>query len=83
MTQAEEAIRLDVIDQLRWDTRVDISNIDVEVSGGTVKLTGTVLSCENIIWLAIWRAIRRELSMSKMRSWLIWLKVLTSIEKGN
>lgn len=36
MTQAEEAIRLDVIDQLRWDTRVDISNID---------LTGTVLSC--------------------------------------
>ena len=33
MTQAEEAIRLDVIDQLRWDTRVDISNIDSKSQG--------------------------------------------------
>jgi osmotically-inducible protein OsmY len=44
MDGSEEAIRLDVIDQLKWDTRVDTSNIEVEVSGGTVKLTGTVSS---------------------------------------
>jgi osmotically-inducible protein OsmY len=44
MMRSEEAIRLDVIDQLKWDSRVDISDLDVEVSGGTVKLKGTVPS---------------------------------------
>ena len=44
MMRSEEAIRLDIIDQLKWDSQVDISNIDVEVSGGTIKLKGTVPS---------------------------------------
>ena len=30
MMRFEEAIRLDVIDQLKWDSRVDISDLDVE-----------------------------------------------------
>ena len=38
----DEQIKLNVIDQLKWDSRVDISDIDVTVSGGTVKLTGSV-----------------------------------------
>ena len=38
----DEQIKLSVIDQLKWDSRVDISDIDVAVSGGTVKLKGSV-----------------------------------------
>ena len=44
MTSYDEQIKLSVIDQLKWDSRVDISDIDVAVSGGTVKLKGSVPS---------------------------------------
>jgi osmotically-inducible protein OsmY len=44
MTRSDEQIKLDVIDQLKWDSRVDVSKIFVEVAGGTVKLTGSVPS---------------------------------------
>ena len=44
MISLDEQIKLSVIDQLKWDSRVDISDIDVAVSGGTVKLEGGVPS---------------------------------------
>lgn len=40
----DEQIKSSVVDQLKWDSRVDISDIDVTVSGGTVKLEGSVPS---------------------------------------
>jgi len=40
----DEQIKLSVVDQLKWDSRVDISDIDVAVSGGAVKLKGSVPS---------------------------------------
>jgi osmotically-inducible protein OsmY len=39
-----EKIKKQVVDQLYWDSRVDASNIEVEVEGGEVVLTGDVLS---------------------------------------
>ena len=44
MVLLDEQIKLSVIDQLKWDSRVDISDIDVAVSGRTVKLKGSVPS---------------------------------------
>jgi osmotically-inducible protein OsmY len=44
MISLDEQIKLSVVDQLKWDSRVDISDIDVAVSGGTVKLKGNVPS---------------------------------------
>jgi osmotically-inducible protein OsmY len=44
MISLDEQIKLSVIDQLKWDSRVDISDIDVAVSGRTVKLKGSVPS---------------------------------------
>jgi osmotically-inducible protein OsmY len=44
MISLDEQIKLSVVDQLKWDSRVDISDIDVAVSGGTVKLKGSVPS---------------------------------------
>ena len=44
MVSLDEQIKLSVVDQLKWDSRVDISDIDVAVSGGTVKLKGSVPS---------------------------------------
>jgi osmotically-inducible protein OsmY len=35
-------IQQDVIEELRWDDRVDVTDIGVEVSRGVVTLTGTV-----------------------------------------
>jgi osmotically-inducible protein OsmY len=39
-----EKIKKDIIDNLYWDTRVDASDINVEVEDGQVTLTGTVPS---------------------------------------
>lgn len=44
MISLDEQIKLSVIDQLKWDSRLDISDIDVAVSGRTVKLKGSVPS---------------------------------------
>ena len=44
MQPPEDTIKMGFIDQLEWDGRLDISDLNVEVSGGTVKLTGTVPS---------------------------------------
>lgn len=40
----DEQIKKNIIDQLYWDTRVDASNIKVEVSDRNAVLTGTVPS---------------------------------------
>jgi osmotically-inducible protein OsmY len=40
MISLDEQTKQSVIDQLKWDSRVDISEIDVSVSCGTVKLKG-------------------------------------------
>ncbi len=44
MPSPDEQIKFNIVNQLKWDSRVDVSNIDVEVSGGAVKLTGSVPS---------------------------------------
>jgi osmotically-inducible protein OsmY len=40
----QEKIKKDVVDQLYWDSRVDASNVEVEVEDGEVALTGEVPS---------------------------------------
>lgn len=42
--QEDEKIKKNVVDQLYWDSRVDASDIKVEVNNGSVELTGTVPS---------------------------------------
>jgi osmotically-inducible protein OsmY len=48
MTQAikksETQIHHDVIEELKWDSRVDETEVGVQVDGGVVTLTGTVTS---------------------------------------
>lgn len=39
---ADSRIKRDVLDELRWDTRVDEADVGVEVDQGVVTLTGTV-----------------------------------------
>ncbi len=41
-TRTNEEIKKDIVDQLYWDSRVDASNVKVEVSEGEVVMTGTV-----------------------------------------
>lgn len=42
MSVSEEKIKKDIIDQLYWDSRVDASEVDVEVDGNKVTLKGSV-----------------------------------------
>lgn len=42
MTRSEEEIKKNVVNQLRWDSRLDISDLRVDVSGGEVKVAGTI-----------------------------------------
>lgn len=44
MKSKDEQIKKAVVDMLYWDNRVDASDIDVEVTEGTVTLRGTVPS---------------------------------------
>ena len=41
-TKTDARIQQDVIQELDWDTRVDATDVGVEVDGGVVTLTGTV-----------------------------------------
>jgi osmotically-inducible protein OsmY len=43
-TRTDGEIQQDVIQELRWDTRVAATDVGVEVDGGVVTLTGTVES---------------------------------------
>jgi hyperosmotically inducible periplasmic protein len=38
----DEDIKLDVVANLRWDGRVDAADVQVDVDGGRVTLSGTV-----------------------------------------
>ncbi len=40
--RTDEEIKTDVVEELRWDTRVDASKVQVTVDGGVVTLSGTV-----------------------------------------
>jgi osmotically-inducible protein OsmY len=40
--KSDAQIKQDVLNELKWDTRVDETDIGVEVDGGVVTLTGTV-----------------------------------------
>jgi osmotically-inducible protein OsmY len=44
MTTRDELIKKNVVDHLFWDSRVDSSNVKVEVSDGIVSLSGTLSS---------------------------------------
>jgi hypothetical protein len=45
MISLDEQTKQSVIDQLKWDSRVDISEIDVSVSCGTNRQTERKISC--------------------------------------
>ncbi len=51
MSRNAEEMKKDVVDSLYWDTRVDASDVQVEISGADVKLTGTVPN-----YVAYWAA---------------------------
>jgi osmotically-inducible protein OsmY len=40
--RTDERIKTDVVDQMYWDSRIDASNITIEVDSGQVKLNGNV-----------------------------------------
>jgi len=42
--KSDAQIQKDVFDELRWDTRVEVTDVGVEVETGVVTLTGTVSS---------------------------------------
>jgi osmotically-inducible protein OsmY len=42
LSVSEEQIKKDIVDQLYWDSRVDASEIEVEVTGDKVTLKGSV-----------------------------------------
>jgi len=42
MASSDEQIKKMAVDQLYWDSRIDASNVKVEVKDGVVTLTGTV-----------------------------------------
>ena len=44
LSRTDEEIKNDIINQLYWDSRVEASDINVEVSDGAVNLTGKVHS---------------------------------------
>lgn len=44
MTTDDERIKKDVVEQLFWDSRLDASQIKVEVCAGQVTLTGSIFS---------------------------------------
>jgi osmotically-inducible protein OsmY len=44
MISNDERVKKDVVDQLYWDSKVDSSNVKVEVSNGVVTLSGTLPS---------------------------------------
>jgi osmotically-inducible protein OsmY len=44
VTKTDSEIQQDVLRELRWDTRVDETDVGVEVDSGIVTLTGTVSS---------------------------------------
>ena len=46
-SRTDEQIHHDVLDELRWDTRVEETELGVEVDKGVVTLTGTVSSYAN------------------------------------
>lgn len=48
MARTDEQIKKDIVDQLYWDSRVDASDIKVEVSGGEVTLSGTAPNFESL-----------------------------------
>jgi osmotically-inducible protein OsmY len=50
-------IHHDVLEELKWDSRVDETEVGVQVDGGVVTLTGTVTS-----WASAWRPRRRPVA---------------------
>ncbi|MFW6161767.1 MAG: BON domain-containing protein [Planctomycetota bacterium] len=42
MVRNDEQIKKDIVDELYWNTRVDASDVNVEVDAGKAALTGTV-----------------------------------------
>ena len=44
MTKTDAQIHHDVLEELKWDSRVDETEVGVQVAGGVVTLTGAVTS---------------------------------------
>jgi osmotically-inducible protein OsmY len=42
MKRTDEQIKTDIVNRLRWDSRVDVSDVLIEVKEGCVTLTGTL-----------------------------------------
>ena len=56
-TRNEEDIKKDLVDQLYWDSRIDAADVHIDISDGSVILTGTVptvvakMAAEDDAWI--------------------------------
>lgn len=50
MIRNDEQIKIDVVDELYWDTRIDASKVTVTVDGGVVTLSGEVPTYADRSW---------------------------------
>lgn len=60
-SKSDAQIHHDVLEELRWDSRVDATEVGIEVDGGVVTLTGTVTSWAKR--LAVQEAARRVIGV--------------------
>jgi osmotically-inducible protein OsmY len=71
MVRTDEGIKVDIVDQLSWDTRVDAADVTVTVDNGRVTLGGSVptyaakLAAEDDAWVVAGvRAIQNQIAVT-------------------
>ena len=71
MAQTDQQIKKDIVDQLYWDYRVDAAEVQVEVYGGEVTLTGAVpnLTARNAATADAWEiaGVKRVINLLTVR----------------
>ncbi len=77
MSRRDEEIKKDIIDTFYWDSRIDVSDINVAVDDGAVNLTGTVPD-----YAMVQAAVSDAWSVSGIQSVNNGLKVQTLIKSS-